>query len=413
MAHRNACYSSTMQRLLCVVALASAACSPTIRFPSMGSDWPAPVVPDYAHEARFAMTVNLADRLAFVSAEATKPALLGEIPVGDVPVELEGPHHLAASPDGKFIYYNLSNYVPGTGTGPHGSHGTGTVPGSLVKLDAATGAEIAEVLVDRSPGDVILSQDGKYAFVTHYDLLRLAEGNFVDDTPSWSAVAIVDTGSMVRLSLTPICPTAHGEGLSADESTLYVTCANSDELALVDVTDKTSPTVTRKLKVGPNPGTLQQPVYSPYALSVSPLDGSVWVSDNAAGDVRVYEPSTGKMNDGRAVPVGGVAMFGAFSKDGKTLFVPHQGDDQITKIDTTGQTAPFTLPPPMGSCTNAHAFVIAPDGQNAVLVCEGDHLPQKMNPGTAVFFTVTPFTATGSVQVGLFPDGAAWLPPAP
>ena len=96
------------------------------------------------------------------------------MPVGDVPVELEGPHHLAASPDGKYIYYNLSNYVPGTGSGPHGSHGIGTVPGSLVKLDAATSGSVAEVLVDRSPGDVILTSDGKLAFVTHYDLLAAA-----------------------------------------------------------------------------------------------------------------------------------------------------------------------------------------------------------------------------------------------
>ena len=73
-----------------------------------------------------------------------------------------------------------------------------------------------------------------------------AAGESVASLPVWqmlptrppekgfSAVAIVDTERMVRLSLLPICPTAHGEGLSADEKTLYVTCALSDELAIVD-----------------------------------------------------------------------------------------------------------------------------------------------------------------------------------
>ena len=32
---------------------------------------------------------------------------------------------------------------------------------------------------------------------------------------------------------------------------------------------------------------------------------------------------------------------------------------------------------------------------------------------TAVFVTTNPFAITGFVQIGLFPDGAAWLPPAP
>lgn len=397
-----------MMRRLLPIAILLAGC--TVQYPA-GAQWPGPPEPDYVHQARFAVTVNLSDKLAFVSADASKPALFGSVAVGDVPVELEGPHHLAASPDGKYIYYNLSNYVPGTGSGPHGSHGTGTVPGSLVKLDAATGEELGEVLVDRSPGDVILSTDGKYAYVTHYDLARLgtqlAQG--LPEEQGYSGVAIVDTDTMTRLSLTMVCPTAHGEGLSADGKTLYVTCALSDQLAILDVSDPAHPTVKNKLGVGPNPAVPPSPaVYSPYALTVSPKDGTVWISDNAAGDVRVYEPTTGKMNDARAVPVGGIAMFGTFTSDGNTLFVPHQGDDQVTRIDPSGATAPFTLALPQGACKNAHVFALAPDDHNAVLICEGDHV---MLQGTAVFMTASPFVAVSSLQVGMFPDGAAWLPP--
>ncbi|MCU1283470.1 MAG: Surface antigen protein, partial [bacterium] len=63
--------------------------------------------------------------------------------------------------------------MPGTGSGPHGSHGTGTVPGSLFKLDAMTNEKIAEAPVDPTPGDVILSKDGAWAFVSHYDTVKL------------------------------------------------------------------------------------------------------------------------------------------------------------------------------------------------------------------------------------------------
>jgi DNA-binding beta-propeller fold protein YncE len=392
-------------RALFVCALA-AGCTQSVSFPA-NSNWPAPTVPAYVHQERFAITDNLSDELSYV--DPVHDMLLGDTPVGDVPVELEGPHHLAASPDGKYIYYNLSNYVPGTGSGPHGSHGTGTVPGSLVKLDATTNEELAEVLIDRSPGDVILSADGKYAFVSHYDLLRLqaalTAGTGLPDT-AYSDVAVVDTTSMTRIAMIPVCPTAHGEGLSADGNTLYVTCANSDQIAILDVTDRAHPSVTARVNVGPTPGTLDQPSYSPYALAVSPSDGTVWVSDNRSADVRVFDPSTMQMDGSKTVNVNGVAMFASFTPDGNTIYVPHQGDDQMTAIDT--QTlATKTLPLPSEACLNAHAFVLGPDGVNGVVVCEGDHVKR---PGSVVFVNVAAFAITGYVNVGMFSDGAAWLP---
>src|SRR5262249_41443808 len=163
--------------------------------------------------------------------------------------------------------------------------------------------------------------------------LRLQQALLSGGPPEsgYSALAIVDTDAMTRLSLTPICPTAHGEGLSADERTLYVTCANSDQVAVVDVSDKMHPTVTARVAaraaVGPTPGTLDQPSYAPYALSVSPGDGMVWISDNKSADVRVLDPTTLRMDGSKTVNVNGVAMFSSFTPDGHTLFVPHQGDD--------------------------------------------------------------------------------------
>lgn len=380
-------------------------CGQSVRFPA-DSHWPAATVPDWVHQPRFAVTDNLSDELSYVS--ATEPVHLADVPIGDVPVELEGPHHLAASPDGKYIYYNLSNLAPGTGSGPHGSHGNGDVPGTLVKLDAQTTQKLGEAPVDRSPGDVILSKDGKWAFVSHYDLLRVMEMLAKGGPPEsgYSAVAIIDTATMRRVSMTPVCPTAHGEGLSADEKTLYVTCALSDELAILDISDKLHPKVTARLKVGPAPGTLTSPAYSPYALTVSPVDGRVWVSDNTSGDVRVYDPAQGKMDDSQAVKLDGVAMFGAFGSDGKTFYVPTRDNAQLAAIDVmTLQKRVLPLPPSI--CVFAHAFVLTPDGQTGVLVCEGNH---PKSPGSIVYVNVPAFTIIGSVTVGMFSDGAAWLP---
>ncbi len=387
-------------------------CQTEIAFPLGGGHFPSPLVPSFVHQARFAITNNRSDSLSFVTASTSPITKLGDVPIGDNPVELEGPHHIAASPDGKFLVYNLSNYVPGTGSGPHGSHGLGNLPGSLVKLDAATMQNLGEALVDRSPGEVILSQDGRFAYVTHYDLLRelqaLTQGG--KEEMAYSALAIVETATMVRRSLTPVCVTAHGAGLAADGKTIYLTCAHTDQLAVVDVADPAHPAVVSRLPVGPNPSPFgSPPTYGPYALSISPGDGSVWISDNNSGDVRVYDPQTGAMDAKRTLFVGGIAMFSAFSQDGKTLFVPHQGDDKITLIDTS-TLSKKELSLPAQACLNVHLITLTPDQKGALVVCEG--MPPK-RLGSALSLSLDPLAVTGFVELQQFPDGAAWLPPWP
>jgi DNA-binding beta-propeller fold protein YncE len=399
-----------MQRAALLFALVCG-CGPSLVFPQQGSQWPDAPTLALVHQPRFVITDNLSDKLSYVTVNATPPALLGDVTVGDNPVELEGPHHLTASPDGRYIYFNLSNYVPGTGSGPHGSHGTGTAFGSVVKLDALTQENLGETVVDRSPGDIIRSSDGKTLFVSHYDLLRvqqtLATGGAPDTADS--DVAVIDSNTMQRLAMIPVCPTAHGMGLSNDGATLFVTCWASDQLAVVDVHDRAHPKVTTTVSIGPTAGPLGMPSYGPYALAVSPADGSVWISDNNSADVRVFDPSTMAMDGARTVSVGGVAMFASFSQDGSTLYVPHQGDDQLTAV-TIATLQARTLPMPPTACLNVHAFVLGPDGVHGLAICEGDHVKR---PGSVVYVDTAAFAVSGAVTVDMFPDGAVYLPAMP
>jgi YVTN family beta-propeller protein len=214
---------------------------------------------------------------------------------------------------------------------------------------------------------------------------------------------------MRRLSMIRVCPTTHGMGLSPDEKTLYVTCSQSDELAVLDVSDPAAPTVIKRIPVGPAPGPTTDPAYVPYALSVHPQDGTVWVSNNRTGDVRVYDPASGQMDPAKVVFLGGVAMFGSFTPDGRAILVPYQGADRLAAIEVA-TLIKTDVPMPAGSCLNAHAFRLAPSGTDGVLVCEGNKLDK---PGTVVGVTLQPLVATGFVSVGMFSDGAAWIAPAP
>lgn len=383
-----------------------AGCEREVSYPP-GLSWGDPALPTYTSQQRLAVSCNGDDTLGFVSEDAPdRPQLLGAATVGSSPVEIEGPHHLTSSSDGKYIFFNLSNYVINGGSGPHGAHGTGTVPGYLVKLDARTGRPLARVLVDRSPGDVIRSADDKLIFVSHYDLARLGDAltRGLPREQGYSSVAIIDAASIELLSMTPVCPTAHGMGLSPDGQRLYVTCSLSDELAVLDVKNPRQPQVTARVPVGPQPGQVGNPAYAPYALAVD-AGGLVWISDNKSGDVRVFDPATMQPDPARVVKVGGVAMFADFSPDGQWLYVPHQGDDHVSAINTkTLELRDLALP--KEACLAAHALrVLSP--QTAAVVCEGDHISRK---GTVVMLDLTSWSVRGFVEVGLFPDGLTRLP---
>src|SRR4051812_45571333 len=113
--------------LVAAVAL-TAACKPKTDVAytySTAPHWPPrTIVP--ANVDGFAITTNnLDDTLSWV--DPVTMQIVGTLPVGLNPVELEGPHHLQTSPDGQFVYVGLTETFPTNAAGPHGAHGSGTV----------------------------------------------------------------------------------------------------------------------------------------------------------------------------------------------------------------------------------------------------------------------------------------------
>jgi hypothetical protein len=116
------------------------------------------------------------------------------------------------------------------------------------------------------------------------------------------------------------------------------------------------------------------------------------------------------MDGTKTIFLGGVVMFGAFTKDGSTFYVARQGTgDWMSAVDIPTAKS-RQLPLPTEGCRNAHAIQLSPDERTAIVICEGDH---GKVPGAIAYIDTEGFAFTGSVDVGLFADGAAWLPAAP
>ncbi len=400
-----------MRRMISLLLLLSGNCDREVVFPT-GNSWGDPPLPAYAGQARLAIPNYGDDTLAFVSVNAPdQPQLLGTANVGYKPLELEGPHRVVSTTDGRFLFFTLSNHVANGGTGPHGLHGMGNVLGTLVKLDLRTNRPVGKVTLDRSPGNIALSPDGKLVFVSHNDTERLND-QIAQNSPAeqgFSKVAIVDAETLELLAMKLVCPAIQGLAVSPDGRQLYVTCTLSDELAVLDVSLPSQPQVVAKIPVGPSPGKPGTPSYAPYALRVH-KSGAVWISNNKSADVRVFDPQTRQMDPAKIVPVGSMAMSADFGTDGagnQNLYVPSQGNDHVTAIDlATLKTRELSVP--KEACLSPQALQALPQGGVAAVVCEGDHLLRK---GSVVFLDLAAWKVRGFVETGLSSDGLVFLPP--
>jgi hypothetical protein len=357
------------------------------------------------------------DTLSILDPDVPGPAVA--LPVGFIPVELEGPHHLSADPAGRFVYVNLSLAVSGSGSGPHGTHGTGNVPGYVVKLDAATGRRVGHVQVDRNPGDNLISPDGRTLYVTHFDLMAWNAGAKANDLRRGdSRLLMVDTETMsIRRSL-PLCPAAHGAELSREGDTLYATCG-PDQIAIVDLRSETAN--VRRVQI---PGTVADGTCTlcPYALGVAP-DDTVWVTalganlgSNGRGGVFIYDPALdgGAFDPARRLALQGSAVFPAFVAAGASyrVIVPVQGvgGDLLLTLDPGARGTPpvevARLPFTPDVCLAAHMLEPARDGRRAWMICEGDH----RGPGTFLWLNLDPLAVTAHVSIGVFPDGLIRVP---
>jgi DNA-binding beta-propeller fold protein YncE len=410
--------------VLACICLSLLACGPGSREPlrlppleyGIAEPWPDRTVFPPPGQGRIVVTNSLEDTVSLLPLEGVGTPGWGElarVPVGLNPVELEGPHHAAFSPQGDFYYVGLSLYVPGGGSGPHGAHGTGTADGYCLKIDSRHNQRVAQVRVDRNPGDLLATADGRTLLQTHFDLLRITEvarrGGTERDMDA--RLALIDSETMSRKAMVPVCPAPHAVRLSPDERRAYIACL-SDEVAVVQL-DAPGYPVTR-VKVAPQAGTALSPRHEPYALTVSPTTGAVWVSSPRSRQVQYLDPQTLRMDPRRTVYLDegrprGAPYFGTFSADGRTLYLPYQQEEGLAVIDAESAQVVRDIALAPSGCLRAHQVVLTPDERHALVVCEGDY----RTPGTLHAVELATSTVVNTVRIGLYPDSVGILRQSP
>src|SRR5881396_1324862 len=286
------------------------------------------------------------DIVSQLSWDGTALRTLKTVPIGIMPTDIDGPHNVTVSPDGKFYYVTVAH---------------GTPYGSLWKMAVDGDTLVGRVPVEMFPTTVSLTPDGELAFVANSD--------FHGDHPRMNVVSVVYTPRMVPITNLPACDMPHGVKVNHAGTRVYVSCMNSDEVLEID---RQSLRITRRHKTGEQPEHASggPPIHAtpgahdcmPTFVSVSPDDRRLYVACNHGNTLQVIDAASLALV--REVPVGTGAYNVEPSADGRWIIVTNKKAQSVSLVDAQSLTEvakiPTTKPLP-------HGVAYSPDGRWAFI----------------------------------------------
>ena len=151
-----------------------------------------------------------ADKISLVRFGPGGAAVDHEFTTGIMPVDIDGPHGLAVSPDKKFYYVSIAHGQPA---------------GSLWKYSTGNDKVAGRVTLGMFPATMDLSPDGDFVYVVNFNL----HGDMVP-----SSVSVVSTEDMIEIARIQTCAMPHGSRLNGDGTRQYSVCMMDEQLVEID-----------------------------------------------------------------------------------------------------------------------------------------------------------------------------------
>lgn len=307
------------------------------------------------------VTCQGADRLTVIDLETLLTAR--HLPVGVEPDGVtapEAPHNVVLSPDRRYVYVNL------------------IATGVVEKYDAITFERLGRVQVGSSPAQVAVSSDGATLFVSNFTTLSSQpEPIHRVDAATMSVTAVIE-----RAGYAP-----HGVALSPDGRFVYTTNAYGDDLSIIDVaTNEVVGRIPVAADVPPVP--VGPAKYEPYQGTFGTDPNLFWFTCRASAEVRVVDVATEELVD--VIAVGSRPLILQMTPDGRELWVPNQGSDNVSIIDVATRTVKATI---QGLATQPHAVAFTDDGRFAFVTCE------NQKSGAVLHHPITGSKSPGIVYV--------------
>src|SRR5580692_3097484 len=296
-----------------------------------------------------------------------------ETHIGLLPVDINGPHGIAVSPDKQFVYVSV---------------GHGRPDGSAWKLKAGTEEVVQYTPLGLFPATADISQDGEFLYV--------ANANFHGDMVP-SSISVVATGALLEVKRITTCTMPHGSRLSPDGTKHYSACMMDDMLAEID-TQKFAVSRYFMLSVGKEMGMPGAPHSQMKMgdLTCVPTwaqpsnDGSeIYVACNKANDIVVVDTASWKMI--KRFPAANGVYNLAMTKDGR-LVATNKRDQSVSVFDPKSGKELVRLPTRRKV---VHGAVVTPDNRYAFISVEGI----GSDPGTVEVIDLNSLTNVGTLDV--------------
>src|SRR5882672_7003113 len=151
-----------------------------------------------------------ADKISLVRFGPNGARVDHEVPTGDMPIDIDGPHGIAISRDKEFYYVSLAHGRPF---------------GSVWKYSTKDDSVVGHTRLGLFPATMDLSPDGSLLYVVNFNL----HGDMVP-----SSVSVVATEPMLEVARIQTCTMPHGSRLNPQGTKHYSACMMDDMLVEID-----------------------------------------------------------------------------------------------------------------------------------------------------------------------------------
>lgn len=333
-----------------------------------------------------------------------------EIQVGIMPTDIDGPHNVAVSPDGRFWYISIEHGMP---------------YGSVWKYATGTDSMIGHVQVGMFPTTVGLSPDGDWAVVPNSD--------FHGDRGNMNSVSVLYTRDVTQLTEIPTCDMPHGSRYNHAGTMVYIACMMSDELVTIDPSNFS---IARRVPLGsghpmsmaehnamearqdsaaaggrsaaaaprlaPGAASSTMPGQNPDCLttyvSVSPDDRLIYLACNHGNELQVRDAQTLELV--RRLPTGNGAYNVEPSPDGRWVIVSNKKAQSASIFDTRTWTEAARV---ATTKRVPHGIAYSPDGRYAFVAQES----VGSDPGALDCIDLTSLQKIATMPIPMQPTAVA------
>jgi DNA-binding beta-propeller fold protein YncE len=345
---------------------------------------------------RFLATAESEDRVALVrfipcrfggTSAACGPTVERTYEVGRFPADVEGPHGVVASPDGRVFYVSMAHGRPN---------------GWLEKYDVATGRRLGAVELGMFPATVDIAPGGTFVYVINF--------NFEDPDMRPSSLSVVQGETMTEVARPETCRMPHGSRVNPQGTRHYSGCMMNDLLVEVDARTMS---VRRLFDVAPGregAETVQDSAGTGYPISsvCSPTwaqpsaDGAtVYVACNKSGEIVAVDVATWSLVKRWKTPPAPYNL--AVTPDRQLLVATQKGPGTITIWRLSDYALLAEIP---GTRKVASGVAVSADSRYAFVTLEGI----GGDPGTIDIIDLTTRQKVASVEIGKQAGGIAMLP---